>query len=360
MGGHWSVQIGGAQYQVQCILDELAKRPEFETYFLANLTPEKLDQGTYQIVRIGFRRRFAHLRMLPNLPSLYGALQKLKPDVIYQRELMSFTGACGLYAQRHGARFVFHLAHDNDARKLRRRGWRPGAINSRLERAISVYGMLRATAIVAQTEDQVRLLKSNYGLDAAAVVRNFQPIPSEYVAKRDPTRLKVIWVANFKDWKHPELFVELASALRNRPEIDFVMIGRAGPEKIFGKLYERIKGVPKLSYLGEQPLARVNEEIASSHVFVNTSASEGFANTFIQAWLRGVPVVSCFVDPDGCLTKGGAGVVAGSLNGLISVIEGLASNRTRLAELSEAARAYAYRNHTPESAHKLLNLLAGL
>ena len=228
----------------------------------------------------------------------------------------------------------------------------------RLERRIAEYGMKRADAIIAQTKDQAALLKAEYGLQAAAIVRNFHPVPDDDSPRRSADKLRVIWVANFKEWKHPELFVALAEALRDRSDVEFVMIGRPGT-KAFAELHERMERLENLRYLGELHIDRVNEEISASHLFVNTSSSEGFANTFIQAWLRSVPVISCFVDPDECLSKGGAGLVAGSLEGLIAAVTDLADHRDKLERLAASARAYGYANHRPEQATALLDLLAG-
>jgi hypothetical protein len=134
------------------------------------------------------------------------------------------------------------------------------------------------------------------------------------------------------------------------------MIGRAGGEK-YAQLHERMKHLKNLQYLGELPIERVNEELARSDIFVNTSSLEGFPNTFIQAWLRGTPVVSCFVDPDACLSQGRAGIVAGSPERLVSVIRDLLDSRTRIRELGESARAHGYAHHHPDRAQRLVDLL---
>lgn len=355
MGSHWAAHMGGAQYQVKCLLDVITKRSDFETYYLARNTPENLQQDGYQIVRIGGARRRAG-RFL-SLRSLYQALKELRPSVVYQRGLKAYTGACALYCMRHGARFVFHIAHDNDVRRPRYKGWGPSTIARRLERRIAEYGLRRANSIVAQTTDQANTLRAEYGLEVTAVVPNFHPVPADSVRPKGSGRVRIIWVANFKLAKNPEFFVDLAEAFANRPDVEFVMIGRSG-RKRYSNLHERIKRLRNLEYLGEVPIERVNQELSLSDIFVNTSSAEGFPNTFIQAWLRGVPVVSCFVDPDACLSKGRAGIVAGDRDRLISVIAELLEARPRIRELSESARAYGYANHHPDRAQRLVELLA--
>ncbi len=357
MGSHWAAHMGGAQYQVKCLLDVITKRSDFETYYLARRTPENLQQAGYEIVRIGSARRGAG-RFLSDLRSLYQTLRDLRPSVVYQRGLKAYTGVCALYCARYGARFVFHIAHDSDVCHPQYQGWAPSTMLRRLERRIAEYGLRRANVIVAQTTDQASTLRAEYGLEATATVPNFHPVPAVSVRRNDTRHIRIIWVANFKPKKNPEIFVDLAEAFADRPAVEFVMIGRSG-RRGYSQLHERMKRLHNLKYLGELPIERVNEELSVSDIFVNTSSSEGFPNTFIQAWLCCVPVVSCFVDPDACLSKGRAGILAGDRERLISVVGELLEDRSRIRELGESARAYGYANHHPDRAQRLVELLTG-
>ena len=353
LGGHWEAQMGGAQYQAKCLLDALAHESGFETYYLAQTVPANRKRGHYEIVQFGSPRPRA--RALGSLPSLYSRLSELKPDVVYQRCLMPYTGACAFYAKRHDVRFVFHVASDDDVTPPRY----PGGARSLLQRTargIGEYGMRNANAIVVQTADQARMLRQSYGLEAVAVVPNFQPPPDGPPPARDSRLLRVVWVGNIKPVKRADLFVDLAERFVTRADMQFVMIGRRGDEQRYGTLHQRMDRLRNLVYLGEQPIERVNQEIAASDVLVCTSAYEGFPNTFIQAWLRGVPVVST-VDPDKCLSERGAGVFVRDGVDLARVIAELSSDRARLGALAEAARAYGFANHLPDKAQRLISLL---
>jgi glycosyltransferase involved in cell wall biosynthesis len=347
--------MGGAQYQAKCILDVLSTRSDVEIYYLARRTPPRLQQDGYKIVRVGTGSRGAG-RFLRDSWSLFRALKRLRPAVIYQRGLKAYTGVCAFYCMRYGAKLVFHIAHDSDVCRARYARWGPATLVRRLERRVAEYGLRRSNLIVAQTRHQKALLRSEFGLEANAVVPNFHPIPAVSDSRSESGPLRILWVANFKERKNPEIFVDLAEAYSDRKDVSFVMIGRAGAKE-YARLHVRMKRLRNLEYLGEVPIERVNEELARSHIFVNTSSAEGFPNTFIQAWLRGTPVVSCFVDPDACLSHGRAGIVAGSPARLISVIGELLDDRTRLRTLGEAARAYGFANHHPDCAQRLVDLL---
>jgi glycosyltransferase involved in cell wall biosynthesis len=230
-----------------------------------------------------------------------------------------------------------------------------------MERKIAEYGLRNADSIIVQTRDQARMLHSDFGLSASMIVHNFHPLPEATLrADRDgKEKLRVIWVANFKPSKNPEIFVDLAAANITNPDVEFIMIGRPGTPRLYRALHERIEHLGNLRHLGELPIERVNEEIAASDVFVNTSSSEGFPNTFIQAWLRAVPVVSCWVDPDECLSRHGAGILAGSAENLATAIDELRTDRDRLRALSQRAREHGEANHRTDQAEPLIELLVG-
>jgi glycosyltransferase involved in cell wall biosynthesis len=99
-----------------------------------------------------------------------------------------------------------------------------------------------------------------------------------------------------RDYKRPELFLELA---RRLPQRRFVMIGGADGASRRNTYFERIReaatSIPNVEFTGFLPLARVEPYFDRARVLVNTSIHEGMPNTFLQAWARGVPTVA-FVD----------------------------------------------------------------
>ncbi|MGE3779004.1 MAG: glycosyltransferase family 4 protein, partial [Pirellulaceae bacterium] len=321
--------------------------------------PEQRDWGSYRIVRFGAGMPGRVIGTMLQLPSLYLALRRLRPQVVYQRCLMPYTGLCAFYCRMSGARFVFHVASDGDVRRPHRRRLSPGALLHTLSRRISEYGLRRADAIVVQTEDQARILQEECGLRATVVVPNFHPPATHRSEVGSRPRLRILWVANLKPIKNPEMYVDLAEAFAAQERSpEFVIIGRPGDPERYRTLHERIDRLPNVRYLGELSVDQVNDEIAGSDLLVNTSFAEGFPNTFIQAWLRAVPVVSWRVDPDACLSRGGAGVLAGNVADMAARIAELDADRDRLRRLSAAAFAYGTDRHTSNRAQELLRLLA--
>jgi glycosyltransferase involved in cell wall biosynthesis len=118
-----------------------------------------------------------------------------------------------------------------------------------------------------------------------------------------------------------------------------------------------IRSTSNLEYLGQKSHEQVNELLARAHIFVNTSVHEGFPNTFIQAWMREVPVVSLHVDPDGVLARESVGIRAESEAQLAEAVRLLITAPGRRQECGKRAREYAMKFHSMRNATSLAQLL---
>ncbi|MBV8804156.1 MAG: glycosyltransferase family 4 protein, partial [Sinobacteraceae bacterium] len=318
-----------------------------------NDTPDR-----YRVIRVGNDPRPPRFGYLWQAVPLYKALEEIRPRAIYQRVACGYTGVCAYYARRHEVNLVWHVAHDSDVSpEMSLDGRNP--IRRFLEKRSVEYGIRRASRIVTQTQKQANLLERNYRRKADAVIPNFHPSPDEKLDKSG--ELTVTWIAGIKPWKRPEAFLNLADALRDL-DVRFVMVGAnsagKGEKQWADEIQQRIGRTPNVQYLGVRSQSEVNALLARSHLFVNTSQHEGFPNTFIQAWMREVPVVSLQVDPDGALAREDVGVACNDSEGeLAAAVRSLIVDPNRRAGLGRKAREYAIGRHSMANATGLAELL---
>jgi glycosyltransferase involved in cell wall biosynthesis len=290
---------------------------------------------------------------------LLSALRRIRPDVIYQRVACGYTGICAYYARKHGARLIWHVAHDSDVIPGQSLDVGRNLLRRYVEKRSIEYGIRHATEIVAQTEDQARLLQKYYGRAASRVVRNFHADPVEPIDKSGP--LLVLWIANLKPWKQPEVFVRLARHLSDLEAVTFVMVGAessgAGDALWARTLLHDIGATRNLQYLGEKTQEEVNRLLAQGHLLINTSVAEGFPNTFIQAWMREVPVVSLHVNPDGVLGRQAVGLCAGSEPELNRMTRELLESPSRRLLYGSRSAEYAMTHHSLRNTALLADLI---
>jgi len=350
---------GGAEYQIGLLIDALASSGDYEVHYLAHFLDEQPRDRAYSVRRIGSGGPMPRFGYLTEGRALYRMLREIDPCVIYQRVACGYTGVCAGYARRRAAPLVWHVSHDAELSPEPLDRAR-NVVRSRLESWAVAYGIRHADRIIVQTRQQAQLLLKNYGRTAAAVVPNFHPPPPERIDKQGP--LTVIWIANLKPWKQPQLFVRLAERLRGCTDLRFIMVGApaaaAGNESWQRPLLEDIAAAPNLTFLGPKSQQEVNALLAQAHIFVNTSLHEGFPNTFIQAWLRDVAVVSLRVDPDEVLQTRGAGILARTEERLADAVRELRDPRVRM-EFVRRGRDLALERHSMRNARQLIGLISG-
>jgi glycosyltransferase involved in cell wall biosynthesis len=132
------------------------------------------------------------------------------------------------------------------------------------------------------------------------------------------------------------------------PEVRFVMIGGAvvGHEDLHRNVEEAASDIPNLEYLGAVPYHEVNNYFLRAKLFVNTSDSEGFPNSFLQAWVRQVPVIS-FFDPDSIIEDREIGISPASPRDARDAINSLLNADERRITMGERARQFVVSGYSP-------------
>lgn len=350
--GYFEEIMGGAELQAKFVAKCARENYMNVTYIF--LSDGRQNRNPLGITLLPLSKRTIFVKIynmkFPYSFALLNLLKKIKPDIIYNRTGTAFTGIAAYYAQQNNCRLVFHIASDRDVGSRKIVWQRPYLIP---ELKIMQYGIKRADAIIAQTRFQAEQLMQNYGRHAT-VIPNGHPIPEDSPKSDDV--INVLWIGNWKPVKQPEVFVRLAGELGKNKNVHFIMIGHTDR---YGELIEKAKK-NHVEVMGEIPNEQVNELIANSHILVNTSQQEGFSNTFIQAWMRRVPVVSLQVDPDNVLQRENIGFCSGNFEKLVVDTKRLITDHTLRDTMGHSAREYAVRNHSLDNMKQMMQVFDGL
>jgi glycosyltransferase involved in cell wall biosynthesis len=288
--------------------------------------------------------RFFH----PRATKLLSALMAADAEIYYQSPAGAYTGITGWFCRATGRHFIFRVASDSDCEREH------GRIQFWRDRKLFNYGLHRADLVATQTEHQSRLLRENHGLESQVVNMMVETPRGESGVRKD---IDVLWVSNLRSLKRPELALELA---RQLPHVKFTLAGGPMPGPAGQTYYEDVMAAAaRLSNVTMLGAVRYRDTAAlfdRAKIFLNTSSIEGFPNTFLQAWIRGVPVVT-FFDPDGLVQRLPLGRVARSLDDMRESIRVLLDGEADRQLLGRRAREFALREFTDGVAARYLELL---
>jgi glycosyltransferase involved in cell wall biosynthesis len=325
--------LQAAGFQVSIVTDDFGQPDEVE---IDGLRVVKIVKSGMSLPII----RYFH----PRLTSIWSAMRRADADIYYYRCAGAATFVAGLYARTHGKRFIYASACDLDFDRPRtkelfkgRGGWR----DLQLFRA----GLKMAHTAVAQHRLQVETYRRWHNNEAELIPSCYAPPTGE---KSAPAGV-VLWVSVMRKGKRPELFLKLAQLF---PDIKFRMIGGISQasgdndaEAFYLEIESSARSLSNVEFLGFLPYQEADQHFNEANLLVNTSDFEGFPNTFLQAWARGIPTVS-FVNSGAKDEQGAIGFIANDLDEMQETVARLSADAVAWSRESKRCLKYFRANHS--------------
>jgi glycosyltransferase involved in cell wall biosynthesis len=339
-----SSKFGGAELQLYLLANELVKDDRFKVFFgIADFgqKDEEIIDGVnlFKIIRPGKYSQLVTVFFLPI--KLFSMLFKISADIYIQRSSGIETGIVGLYCRLFRKKFIYMSANDEDFEKTPPSYLKDDFLN-RARWFLFKFGLRRADLFLVQNEFQKQNAIKNY--DRKIVIRN-SAFPTNVVSPNMTNKFDILWVGKAdRLTKQPEMFLELAKKFANEK---FVMIcPKAGDVDFFNELAKVASKIHNLEFIEYVPFQKVQKYFNKAKIFINTSKTEGFPNTFIQAATAGTPILSLGVDPNDILVNHQIGDHAhGNLNLLVAKLKNFLSDKKMLKQYSNKAFAYAKESH---------------
>lgn len=336
--------FGGASVQMYNIAKELYKYTDITTY---SIIPEYStidfdDSSKFNLIKLYNENDNSLIKLYKFL--LYAI--KIKPDVIIQHGLMNQSCVLAFICWLLKIKFVFMFAHDVEVKGLRQSD----------QSKIRLFILLRkfAHTLITQNKYQKETLFKKYKCQSTIIYNGFE------IKKLEKTKHKksyILWVARCDSWKQPELFIQLAV---NNHGLKFCMVcPKSQDENFFNNIKQQALKVKNLTFIDFVPYNQIDELFEKAILFVNTSLYEGFPQTFIQATMNAVPVLTLYVNPENFLDLYKCGYCCyGNMKLLSKKIQELCSDRRKYKDFSNNAYKYAIENHNIEiNVKKIINLL---
>ena len=343
------IVFGGAQIQLYLLAKELTKDKKNSVSFLTDNRFQNKVQvinniKVYQFLRTPLThgllgRLVCVVNSLPLVgyliffTRLFIQIKKINADVYVQRAASAETGLIALISKLLNKKFIFMVAHSDDV------DWR--FIQSSFAKGgLYSLGLSLADQIICQTKQQQKLINQRLKFKSTVV-------PSGYPITKPKNQKKqtILWVARAETWKNPEIFLNLAKKF---PRQKFTMIcpPAENDPAYFNTIKKQAEQIKNLHFIKQVPFNQINTYFKKAKIFVSTSQSEGFPNTFIQAGKNKTPIISFKVNPDNIFTKHKIGVCAnGDQKKLISLTNKILKTPKLYKKLSNNAYQYAAKQH---------------
>ena len=321
--------FGGAEVDLYYLAIALAQDPEFDVSFIVadyGQPPIEQRENVTLIRSINLRQN-----ALLGARRLRRAVAQADADIYMLETPSPGLPLVARFCRRHRRHLVYRTAStlETDGSYVTRHPF--------LGRAFA-WSLRQARVVFTQNRADVTRMQTHLGI-TPVVAPNAHRIPPLADTPRDT----VLWVGRSAPVKRPELFLRLA---RQLPQQHFTMIcQQATGDHKYQQLTAQAHAVGNLDFVPHVSFHQIASYFQRARVFVNTSDSEGFPNTFIQACLAATPIVSLSVNPDNFLNLHGCGRCAeGDWPTLVNAL-GELLDEPNAAPYRHRARRYAEIHH---------------
>lgn len=321
--------FGGSEVDLYLLALELAKDEKFEISFItADYGQEEVE--TFQRVKVIKSLNFEE-GSLRGAFRVWRAMKKTDANIFMLKTASYGVPLVAIFCLLHRRIFAYRTASQNEC-------------DGNYVRAHPVLGpvfkfSLRTAKLVftQNVTDRENLLQST-GI-SSIFIRNGHYIDELTEGDRDI----ILWVARSSREKRPDLFLDLAGRL---PDEKFVMIcPRALGDEKYEQLEVAARTVKNLTFIRSVPFHQTHAFFRRAKIFVCTSHREGFPNTYIQACINAVPIVSLNTNPDGFLDEYDCGLCSDNdFDKLVDLLK-TALEKNRYEQMGKNARKYAEQNH---------------
>jgi len=350
---HISQAGGGAEVQTHYLSRELVKRG-FDVHYICkniNFTKENQNKIINGVKVHWLNNKPTH--NISNIKSIENKLNEIKPDFIIERMSSAFGQAIINYKKNNNAKYIWICTDNISCLKYKNLY----SSYQKLNLIKFLYSIIRSIRIDLIRQKSIKCSDTIFyqnDIQKEMIIRNFNRKPLKIISGHPCVMQKessgnnfenkiVLWCANFGKHKRPEIFIDLSKRFE-QTNFKFIMVGghpnQTYVEALLKDKSKNVKITGKISF--KESLKYFNQ----ASLLVNTSISEGFSNTYIQAWLNGIPTIVMGADPDGLIKMNQLGYNCKSINSMVHKVESLLNDKNSYSQMSKHVKCYAEKNHS--------------
>lgn len=321
--------FGGAEVDLFLLGTELAKDTQYQVSFITADygQPDKEIRNNITIYKsLNFQQN-----SLSSARKIWKALKKADADLYLIKTFSPGVPLLYYFCKAHHRKFLYRTAHQHECDGTCRKqklllGW------------MFDHVLRKADAVFTQNQADQENLKKTAQVESIMIPNGhlLDPVPQS-------PRESILWVGRSADFKHPERFLDLAKQF---PDESFVMICRQATEDTqHEQLKQQAQGILNLQFHSNVEFSQIYEFFARAKVLINTSDSEGFANTFIQAAQTATAILTWSVNPDQFISQYDCGLPGdGSMEKMTENLRFLLEDQQYIQK-GQNARRYVERHH---------------